>query len=287
MERLYGLFFNCSKSKRVPTDYANGHVISYPGTTSAQGYNSGGNAVECLEIMHDLKSPELEILRKAVAHIRIEEYKCFGTGTMITENLMLTAGHVLRPNEGTTFLASDITLHFNYETPLDGGAINTFEEYCHTYNNKNEAYHYDRNNCTYTVDEIVEIKKTESMDYAILQVNEKFEKDHPDFTYPTLSHADDLVAGSSLVGTLHHPHEEPKKLSFGLIKECSSSMFKHSAHTEEGSSGASMYRVGSNENSIFGIHLRTFDKNNNSGLRIDAISEHSDCVRSLLPRKTF
>ncbi len=244
----------------------------------------GAQYQEFLTIVNDLspsKDAELSDLGKAVAHIRVDE-KEFGTGTMIDEDHMLTAGHVIFKKNGEARCdPSEITVHFDYETPVRHTPKVNFGAYCN-------AYHpspYDKVSNTYEVEDIVE-EPTASLDYTILKINKDSGRQPNFYKYLSKNIPEEFSSAfpeRSLISVVHHPEEKPKKTSLGVVKKIYSGMFEHSAHTEKGSSGAPVC-VPKESMNIVGIHLEgDTNQNVNKALTIEEIWQQSAIIQRLLP----
>lgn len=261
-----------------------GRAIRDPHATNAPIF-SGSHYQDFLEIVDDLNPPkntELQNLGDAVAHIRLhDEDEGCGAGTMIDEEHMITAKHVIHPEGGAEHDPDDITLHFNYQIQPGDSFNGTFNEFCDTHS----AYDKDAN--TYQVEEIVEKGSTDALDYAILKIKKESSKKMPSFYSHLSTDIPDIFSSSfptqSLISVVHHPEAKPKKVSLGVVKSSTSTLFHHSAHTEGGSSGAPIY-ISNTATSIVGIHTAGDNANKvNAGLTIETISNESAIVRRLLP----
>ncbi|MGL1935004.1 MAG: serine protease [Fibrobacterales bacterium] len=191
------------------------------------------------------------------------------SGTLISEDLFLTAGHCFTQSykwplneDGTRYTPEQMVLwgHVNFNWQLDSETGQKREE------------------VIYNVVELVEKVKLRdsSMDYAILRLEKK---PGIDFGYARIKPK--IMAVDERVTVIQHPEGELKKIHSGLITEIEDSWIKYSSiDTQKGSSGSGVL---DEFGDIVGIHtLGLCDRlGYNQGVTIRSMLEYSPVLKGV------
>lgn len=172
------------------------------------------------------------------------------TGTLIAENIMLTAGHCFDPSDDP----------FGWRTParlVDGVKVLVDAEELATDIIVNFGYQIATETNTLREPEVFPITKLmeyriDDLDYAILELGRGSSGEYPGTSYSYLQTDSGGISAGDILTVIQHPAGQPKKIEAGTETEISEPfIFYGDIDTLGGSSGSSVLNA---DGKIVGVH---------------------------------
>ncbi len=186
----------------------------------------------------------------ALADRRQTPFRAYCSGTLISRDLFLTAGHCV---DNTT--ANDFVV-FDYETAVDGSMMTSVQ---------------------YTVNEVVERTHSGQLDYAILRLD-----GNPGDDYGWTDVRDGTEQEGMPISIIQHPSGDPKMIEAGRIDDINGITMRYAdLDTEGGSSGSAVLN---SRGEIIGVHIQGYCNSNdgyNLAVRMSELVDRSRTLRAL------
>lgn len=219
------------------------------GPNNLQQINSyDGKAGQSIEFVNSHKDPV-----GALEHGNKDSDYKFCSGTLISDNLFITASHCL--DELT--LSSQYVV-FNYERAKNS---ETLLKQSH-----------------YKVKEIVE-DHTNNLDYAILRLDGS-----PGKEFGITKISDLIPANDSKLTLIQHPSDQPKQVDVGLMVGTKGNYLLHTVDSKPGASGSGVLDENGNLTAVHTTGGCTITGGNNSGVMIAEIIKYSDTLKQIKNR---